>query len=206
MKYRSKTSGYSLAEVTVSAALGTMTIFAAVSVFLMNSASWARGEGRIDSETNVRQAVRIVSDELREAMNVTVDNDGQGLTYRKPKKDGNGDFEIPVTWDGIDRRIELSGTNLVLTEGANTSRIIARNVMTQDPFMDGDHAISSSISSVASSNDWTDYQIFVPNTGAVTTEVMVKLVIGTTGGQAGEYVRARKREIVALRNVPELIN
>src|SRR5690606_38610602 len=176
-----------------------------VSVFLMCTSAWARGESRIDGETNVRQAVRIVSDELREAMWVKVDANGLGLSYRKPMKEATGEFKIPVVWDGKDRRIELQGTSIILEEDSSTKRIICRNVMSVDPFRTSTHAMNSAISQQATNATWQSYKIFEPNVGTFATEVTVTVVTSNRGGNVGEYVRARKREVVALRNVPELI-
>lgn len=205
MKRRlSKKAGMSLMEVAVAAGVSAVTLGFSVSVFMMASSSWARGENRIAGENDVRQTVRIISDELREAMWVSVDADGQGLTYRKPKKEPTGEFSIPVVWDGLDRRIELENDTIVLSESATVERVICRGVMTKDPFRSSNHAMDSAISKTASNGSWQNYKIFEPNVGTFTTEVRVTVVTSNRGG-AGEFVRARKREVVALRNVPELI-
>lgn len=202
---RSKQAGVTMAEVVVASAVSGAVLTFVVSLFLVSAASWARGESRIDGETNARQAVRIVSDELREAMWVSVDANGMGVTYRIPAKETTGEFKVPAVWDGKDRRIELKGTNLVLEEDADTSRVIARNVITKDPFQTSNHVLDSAITQQSDSASWPSYKIFESNIGALTTEVKVSVVIANRGGKTGEYVRTRKRELISLRNVPELI-
>ena len=158
----------------------------AVGLLIMGMASWVRGESRIQAESQSQRAVRIISQELREAMMVSVDPDGTGLSYRLPTRDSSGTFTVPTTWDGVTRRIELRGDNLVVV-GAQSERIIARNVsrtdFTQDP-------------PVA-------YQIFTPGAGAVTRQLVVTIVCQTNSYRTKNSV-SRTRETVFLRNIPEL--
>lgn len=195
-----------LAEVTVASVMSTVVLLFSISVFLMCSSNWARGENRIGGETEVRTAVRVVSDELREAMWVSVDSDGMGLTYKKPQKDVNGAFTIPVVWDGVDRRIEYSNGNIWLKGADGANRVICHGVMTKDPFQSSAQSTQSNFSSVADSGSWPTYKIFTPNATSLTTQVTVMIVTSNKGGKAQEYVRARKREVVTLRNVPEILN
>lgn len=188
----------------MSAAISSIVLFASLTIFMGVMGSWARGESLMDGEDDARQAMRVISDELREAMWVSVDADGMGVTYRKPSKDASGDFVIPVVWDGLDRRIELDGSQIILEESATKSRAIARNVLTVDPFAGKAH-ISDAVRVQGNNVTGPAYRIFTPNSGSVISEITVMVVCGSHGGQAGEVVRARKREVIALRNVPELI-
>lgn len=201
---RSKRSGFTLAEVIVSSVISSLVLSLAVSVFLMCIGSWARGESQMDGDGDTRKAMRSVAHELREAMWVSVDADGMGITFRHPRKDITGAFQTPVVWDGIDRRIFLDNSELVMTAGAGTRRRIATNVSEFDPFMGRSHAMDArrEVGAVAT---YPRYRIFTPNAGALTTEVIVQIVTGAKGGQVDEVIRARKRERIVLRNVPELI-
>lgn len=193
-------------EVVVSAAISSIVLFASVTMFMGVMGAWARGESTMDGENDTRQAMRVISDELREAMWVLVDADGMGLTYRKPAKDVNGEFLIPVTWDGFDRRIYYENGILYLEKQAGERRPICRNVLTRDPYMLHSNMVEARREqSAVAPTAAPQYQIFEPNSTSITTEVTVMIVTGQSGGQVGETVRSRKRESIALRNVPELI-
>lgn len=178
--------GASLVEVTTASALGVMAVMTAVGLLVMGMASWVRGESRIQAESQSQRAIRIISQELREAMMVAVDSDGAGLTYRLPRRDSSGTFTVPTTWDGVTRRIELRGENLVVT-GAEGERIIARNVSRTD----------------FSRNPPVSYPIFTPGAGAVTRQLVVTVVCQTNSYRTENSV-SRTRETVFLRNIPEL--
>ncbi|ARU40348.1 hypothetical protein CCB80_04030 [Armatimonadetes bacterium Uphvl-Ar1] len=207
MKKNSRRSGFTLVEVVVGSIISFIVLSSAVALFLGVIGAWARGESMMDGDNDTRQIVRIASDELREAMWVSVDADGMGITYRRPRKDASGDFEIPVVWDGIDRRMELNGANLEIDDGGSV-RTIGRNVLAVDPFRLGTHALDSKRYVEDPLNPTAAppaYRIFEgPATGLV-SEVTVTIVTGSRGGQAAESVRAKKRERVVLRNVPQLI-
>ena len=96
-------------------------------------------------------------------MSVTVDAGGNGLSYRFPVKDGSGTYVMPITWDGVARRIELQGSNLVITNTAS-SRIIAKNVILTDPQTSGGTGA---------------YSIFAPGAGTITRSLSVMVVCKT---------------------------
>ncbi|MBX3095874.1 MAG: type II secretion system protein [Fimbriimonadaceae bacterium] len=184
-RIRSKRAGLTLVEVVVASLLSTMVIFGSLSVYLSGMSSWLRGSERINAETQSRQGVRMVSDYLREAMAVTVAGDGMSLTYRLPQKNVAGDFVYPATWDGVTRRLYYTNNTIRHDTGTN-DRVIVRNVMTTD---------------VGGTN--LPYRIFTPGPGAITRQVTVQVVTRTNADPAAK-ARARKREVIFLRNIPEL--
>lgn len=202
---RSK-KAFTLVEVIVGSAISFIVLTSALTLFIACVAAWGRGETMMDGENDTRQAIRQISDELRQAMWVSIDGDGMGITYRLPQKDAiTGDYSVPVVWDGVDRRIYKDGTDLILVGSGGIKRTIARNVLAVDPFMLGTHQyqkkrIKGSVPEVAPS-----YKIFTTNTAGIISVVTVKIVTGKQGGATDEWQRTRKRERVVLRNVPELI-
>lgn len=196
--------GFTLVEVIVSSVISTIVLSMAVSVFLMVMASWARGENLMDGENDTRQVVRLVSDELREAMWVSVDADGRGLSYRRPQKDASGEFSLPVVWDGVTRRIFWNNGRLILRGDGGVERVVGSNILTVDPFRLEAHANAGRRGNAANVGA-PAYRIFTANNSTLTTEVTVMVVTGSRGANGSEQVRARKREVVVLRNVPELI-
>ncbi|HVT13510.1 MAG TPA: hypothetical protein VHE55_14695 [Fimbriimonadaceae bacterium] len=185
---RSKRSGTTLVETTVAAGLSTIAILGATLLFTSGSMIWMRGYGKIDAEATTYRAVREVSRELREAMKVTVDSNGLGLTYQLPLKDDSGTFVMPATWDNVTRRIELEGTNLVVTGGV-TPHTICKGVILTDP---------------QSPNGTGTYRIFTAGAGSTTRSLTVMLV-SSRSADYNKTATARSRETIYLRNILQLV-
>lgn len=185
---KSKKHGMTLLEALVASSVTVAVLGTATSVWLAGARSWTRGTGKIDAEVTSRKAVRTITGELVEAMDVTVDGNGQGITFHVPKKDNNGDYVVDVMGqpvsDGINRRFYLDSGRLLYYDGKGT-RTIARNVITTDPLSSGGSQA---------------YKIFVPGQGAIVRQVTV-MVATRTGAGGKEQVSGRKREIVFLRNI-----
>ena len=178
--------GFTLVEVLVAAGISTLALFSATAVFITGMSSWAKGQGQIDAETNSQRAVRTIANELRQAMSVFPANDGMSLDYRLPQLDGNGDYVIPIVWDGIDRSIYYQNGEIKIEEDG-VARVICRNVETLD---------------YGAENE-PPYQIFTPAPGAITRQMTIQIVTRTNGAK-DEMVVGRKRETIYLRNIPEL--
>lgn len=148
---------------------------------------WVTGEGKIDAEGDTTGAVRTISAHLREAMAVSVDSNGNGVSYRIPVKDVSGNYVVPAVWDGITRRIELRGTTLYLTEGGS-ERTLCRGVSAYDPLSSGGAGT---------------YRLFTAGGGAIIRQVTVQLVKSAEGAR-GYTQKGRRRETIYLRNIPEL--
>lgn len=186
--HRRQRKGATLVEALVSAVVTVMAIGTASSVWLAGATSWYHGAGKIDAELQSRGAVRTICTELAEAMDVTVDANGLGVTFHKPARDGNGDYQTDVMGqpvaDGVDRRIYLSSGKLYYNSG-NGIRVLAKNVITTDPLSPGGTA---------------PYKIFTPGLGSIIRQVTVMVATQTTGANK-KAVKARKRETVFLRNI-----
>ncbi|MBS1707899.1 MAG: hypothetical protein JSS65_04165 [Armatimonadetes bacterium] len=193
-------AGLSTVESLVASVITTMVLFTAVGAYLAGMGSWARGEAWIDVQQQSRNAVRSVSDELREAMYVTVDADGMGLSYRLPTKTVSGSFTVPLTWDGVNRRIYYSNGGLWVSD-ANTQVQVAKGVITMDPFLGADNARTV----VIKSGTYTapSYKIFVPD-GNSTIRSITVCAVTRSRGKGAETIHARHRETVFLRNVPSI--
>lgn len=185
---RSKRSGYSLVETVIASGLSILAFYGATMLFLSGAMSWTRGAGRIDSESTTHRAVREISRELREAMTVSVDANGKGLSYRLPVKDDDGNYTMPVTWDGVSRRIELDGTDLVVIGGDNSRRICPGVILT-DP---------------QSAGGTGHYVPFSPGAGAITRSLTVMLV-SQNAADYNHTATSRSRETIYLRNIPQLV-
>lgn len=179
--------GVTMIEVLTASFMTVMVVTTAVATMLYGLSSWAKGQGRIYAESDSQKAIRIISQQLREAMTVVVDSDGLGLSYRRPLKDSSGNFITPAVWDNVTRRIELNGSNLrVVTDGQ--ARIICTGVVLTDPL---------------SSGGTGTYTIFQAPAGAITRQITVQ-VVTSRNTYKSTLAKSRTRETIFLRNVPEL--
>lgn len=179
-----------MVEMIISIAISALVIFGGLTVLVGTAASWDKGRARIDAEIESGQTIWFIRDRLREAMEVTVDADGKGLTYRLPLKNANGDFITPVQWDGVVRRFEVRPSGkLVAVDGAN-ERVLVEDVALRDP-RNGNPA---------------PYQQFTRGPGGITRTVIVQIVTQRQIRREGTTAYGRNRETVILRNTPILIN
>lgn len=189
MKRRtSRRRGSTLAEVMLAATTSVLVLGGSIGTFVMCTKTWLQGESRIGVQSTSSNAIRTISKELREAMSIVVDGSGNGLTYRKPSKTPDGDYVMPITWDGVTRRIELYGSAVRITASGLSDRTIVTGLRLTDP---------------SSPGGTTPYKIFTPGTGSITRSLAIMLVpqqIGVNGAQNN----SRIRETIYLRNIPEL--
>ncbi len=183
-----KRRGVSLIETVTAAFLSIFVLAGAYAALLSGSTSWIKGSGALDAEASAQRSVRKMANELRQAMSVVVDGNGLGLTYRMPLIDNNGNYTVPPVWDNVTRRIELNGTNLNIVTGGSTKRLASGIILT-DPL---------------STNGTGTYRIFNAGAGSVTRQVTVQLVVRKNSIK-DKTTTSRNREIVFLRNIPELV-
>lgn len=179
--------GATMIEVLTASFMTVMVVTTAVATMLYGLSSWAKGQGRIYAETDTQKAIRLISMELREAMSVTVDGDGLGLSYRRPRFDSDGDYITPAEWDGVSRRIELVGSTLRISSDGQF-RSICSGVVLTDPLTSGGTGT---------------YRIFQAPAGAITRQITVQVVARRNTYKSMQSY-SRSRETIFLRNVPEL--
>lgn len=181
--------GVTTLEVVISSGMTVFILVGAVSVFLLGMSTWFRGQARIDANGTSQIAVREISSELREAMFVSVDANGQGVTFQRPAKDGTGTYTQPEIWDNITRRIALnaSGEIWLINNGVNARRL-CKSVILTDPLSAGGTAA---------------YQPFTAGSGTLTRSVTI-MVVTQRSNYKSEKVTSRSRETIFLRNVPQL--
>lgn len=181
--------GATLVEVLVASGVSSFVLLGTLSVFVSGISSWTRGNRRIEVETQSQTVVRKVADELREAVQVTVDADGNGITYFRPRTDADGNFQInvrglPVS-DGVARRFFVQNGRLMHDAG-NGPRALCENVILTDPLSPGGATV---------------YRPFVSGGGMVVRQLTVTIATRRRDGE-GKNLTGRKRQTVFLRNVP----
>lgn len=179
-----RSRGTTLAEVVIAAGISSVVLFAGVGTFLIGMRSWIKGEANIEAASSSQRAVRNVSNELREAMSISVNTSGTKVDYTLPRREIDGTFTNPVVTDGIARSIERSGTDLILRR-AGVARTIARDVLARRP------------------GETSDYRLFTVPAGSVSRSLTIE-IWASKGGVRAEQIVERSRETLFLRNVPQL--
>ncbi|MCE9559121.1 MAG: hypothetical protein K8R88_09235 [Armatimonadetes bacterium] len=192
MRSRRLVRGVTLIEVLTASSISVLVVFGVISTLLMGMSAWAKGEGRINAEMGSQKTVKMIAGELREAMAVTVDGDGRGLSYQLPAKDGSGNFTSPATWDGVTKRIQFRSTGegrgtIEMGTLGGTMRPLTTRVLVTDPGTN------------------STYRFFTAGAGTVTREVDFRVVLDMPTTKT-ERVQSTSREVIYLRNVPTTSN
>jgi hypothetical protein len=186
MKHRSNSRrrGATMIEVVVGSGVSVVTLIGGVACFMAGMMSWMKGVGAMDSISKSQDSVKMVSQQLREAISVKITDNGNVVTYSLPSKDGGGSYVLPLASDGIIRKFVVSNNTLTHEVGTD-SRVIASHIMSTDP------------------KTGNPYTVFQANDGTVTRQVIITLVT-TRQGYRDNWTPSRARESVYLRNVPQL--
>ena len=175
--------GATITEISIGAGISTMVLIAGVGTFFLGMRSWVKGQTAIDTLGASQMAVRNVSDELREAMEVTVTTDGKECAYKLPARSTDGAFVSPLAYDGIARKFSVTSSGDLRKYVGSNYRTIARGLTTQQA--------SDTI------------RFFTSGTATVSRSVTVDFIAKKPSFR-GEYISNRARETVYLRNVPQL--
>lgn len=178
--------GATLLEVLTASAISVMVLSSVVAALLSGMQSWARGAGKINAELTSQQTLRTVTSELRQAMAVTVDANGRGITYRLPRLDAGGNYVVPAEWDGVERRIFVTVAGELFLGPVGDTREVADGLILTDP-----KAANAA------------YRPFNAGPGSITRRLDVMLVVRQSGA-GDQYEVSRVRETVYLRNIPSL--
>ncbi len=182
--------GFTLIEAVTAALMTVMVVGGAIGTMMVGMRSWTQGQGLVEAELDAQQSMRAVVRELRESMAVTVDNDGKGVSYRLPARDGSGEFIVPAVWDGVTRRISIVANNggkfdLKIGSIGNMSRI-SKSIVLTDPEQLG-----------------IAYRPFEAGPGTIKRSITIVFVSNALGAK-DRVTYSRNREVLYLRNVPSL--
>lgn len=183
-------SGFTLIEMVFTSFIMLFTVIVGLSVFLMGVQTWYKGEAGLETQTGAQQGIQRTASLLRQAIYVSVDANGQGLTFNLPEFDGTGTIVTPMTWDGIARRIEISGDKLIYTWDGGPIQTLCDNVVTTDPLSAGGTG---------------SYVVFTPGPGTITRSVSIMIVSQQGVSTQQKPIYGRRRETIYLRNVPGLV-
>ena len=177
--------GTTLIEVITSASISVLTLIGGVACFMSGMMSWTKGVGAMDSINTSQNATKLICQQLREAMSVSITNNGNTATYTLPLKDESGSYVLPLVSDGVNRQFNVGNDGVLnLTTGSSVRKMTA-NVLTTDPATNA------------------AYSVFTANGGVVTRRITVQVVTSKQGFR-NNWTPSRSREVVYLRNVPDL--
>ena len=173
----------------IASSVSILVIGSTIAMLLSGGRTWAQGESYIQAELDGQQAMRLVSSELREAMRLTVANDGRSVTYQLPRRGNDGNFITPPEADNVNRTVYVvansNGRFDLFLGPVGGARRISSNVILIDPEGVNDPA----------------YRPFLAGEGTVTREVTV-LLVTQTASLGSRRITHRLRETIFLRNIP----
>jgi hypothetical protein len=183
---RRKNRGSSLVEVLVASSISAFVMTSLILALLSGMKSWTIGQGKINAEVSSAQGMRSVISELREAMLVTIDNNGMGITFQVPARQNDGTYSVPPVSDGVNRRIYYQSSTQTIRVSDNTGdRALARYVINTDPSRNG-----------------ASYRLFTATRVSTVIRQVDVRIVAQTNSSADDYNTSRARETVVLRNVP----
>lgn len=126
--------GFTLLETLTATSLFSIMLLGGVTLMLNGVSSYERDITRTSAEADVGRAIRVISEQLRQAVTVTVDSGGQGLTYTLPARQSDGSLVVPITSDGISRRIyrTANGRHLAIDGMNQTSTPLRTLILVED--------------------------------------------------------------------------
>lgn len=181
--------GVTTLEILIGLSLTAIVLLGGVIALLSTMHAWYRGEARIQVELASTQALQHIRDRLREAMSVSVDTDGRGITFRLPVRDSEGKYKLPPEWDGIERRIYVDANGKLISFDGERETVLLDDVVFTDR---------------RGGQEGPLYLPFTSGGGAIVRQVTVHLVTEKMLRAEGETAYGRVRETILLRNTPSI--
>lgn len=179
--------GVTAFEMMLATTILTLVLVAGVTVMGTTLQSWTRNTRKVDAENDTTYAVRYIASKLQEAYSASVSNGGKTLTYTLPVKDGNGNYQTPVTPESTARSFYISDGKLYENNGVST-KLILDKVASDDPSMPGASKV---------------YTPFTAGAGQIVRTVTVHLVTYRQLSSSDQFpVRVRHRQTIMIRNSP----
>lgn len=115
-----KQRGLTLAELIIASALIILTLIGVLALMISGLRSFERTTSDINLTQPNAQAMRRISETLRQALSITISSDGSQINYVLPKVSaspdpytGEKELVYPLTPDGIQRSFQVKNRNLV---------------------------------------------------------------------------------------------
>lgn len=133
-----KRAAFTLVELLTGMTVMMFVILGSLSLLVTGMKSFKKTTIDVDITNQNSQAVRRMSETLRQAMNVTISNSGKTITFNLPKMGGvdpvTGEKEVqdPLTSDGIARSYTVNFTTGTVVEQPG-GRTLVRALAATDP-------------------------------------------------------------------------
>lgn len=183
--------GFSLVEVTIGLVILMMGMLGLLNLYLYGARSITRTT--IDTNLSQRnaQGLRRMSEQLRMAMSVELNQDGTTVTYQLPAMSdsidpftGEHEVALPRVWDGVTRSYSIEGGIL---RDDQTGQVLVEGLALTDPDPD-------------SSQYGQTYAPFAFSTIGSSRALSIQLITSQFMGVQTRF--ARLKTTVMLRNMP----
>jgi Tfp pilus assembly protein PilW len=131
--------GFTLVELLAGVGVMSLVILGSLSLLISGLQSFRRTDADVRITQQNSQALRKISETLREAMSVTITNNGKTIMYSLPAKTaavdavtGERELVVPIQSDGVARGYAVDTVAGVVRE-LPSNRVIVRNVAPTDP-------------------------------------------------------------------------
>ena len=185
-----KKGAFTLTETVVGLSLFLAVFMASLAMIMSGLKSFQKNMVDITNQTPEAQAVRRMQERMRNAMSISITNNGQTVNFTLPKlnstKDpvtGELEYTVPLTSDGVNYSYSITGGKLVQQPGG---RVLLKNITLIDPDP-GSITYNQS------------YQPFVLSTMSTRRGVTINLITQQLTVPKTRY--SRMKTTVALQNV-----
>lgn len=134
-----KRRGLSLIEMVTSTTLMAVVFLGFAGMLINGLQQFQRLSNDVTANSASAQNMRRITDALRGAMNITISNNGQTISFNNPKYASTvdpvtGEYELvtPLTSDGIARGYSVNFTAGTLTD-TSSGRVLVKNILSTDP-------------------------------------------------------------------------
>jgi len=129
--------GFTLTETVVGLSLFLVVLMASLAMIVSGLKSFQKNMVDITNQTPEQQAIRRMQENLRQAMSVTITNNGSTVSYTLPKLNATADavtgekeYTVPMVSDGVNYSYTVANGNLTQQPGG---RVLLKNITTTDP-------------------------------------------------------------------------
>ncbi len=129
--------GITMVELLVASATMMLMVIGACTLFFGASKQFYNTEADVDITQSNANGIRYVTQKIRQAMNLTISNNGMTVSYTMPAYSNYYDdvtdereLIVPLVSDGVARSFTVSGSKLY---DDKTGKVLVKNIVLTDP-------------------------------------------------------------------------
>jgi Tfp pilus assembly protein PilW len=133
-----KKRGFTLVELLSAMSTMTVVILGTMTLLVTGLKSFKKTSSDVDITNQNANAMRKISETLRQAINVTISNSGKTISYNLPQMGsvdpvtGEKELTEPITSDGVNRTFNVDFSTGKLTQNPG-NRVLVSNIASTDP-------------------------------------------------------------------------